>query len=330
MADDSTFLERPFSPVVPVEDRLDDLIIADRPRFVYLWQRFSTNTGALGGLVIFTLIVLVAFFAPWITPGVLPNTPGNVPFLNAQEIGPSLDQFPVRLFGTTTALYLHRSVLAQVAYGARASLILGLAPALISAFIGTMTGAISGYFGGWVDDLIMRITDVFLALPFLPLVIAIIVASSYNSDSLGVWGLVAIFSLVAWAGIARLVRANFLMLRQQEYIEAARAAGVGHWRIIYRHLLPNAITPVIVATVSSVATFIIAEATLDFLQLGASEPGSSTFVTWGNMISLAQSYVDNGNWWWVFFPGFFIFLTVMSLNAIGEGLHDVLDVRSRH
>ena len=194
----------------------------------------------------------------------------------------------------------------------------------MSSFVGTVLGAISGYFGGWVDNVIMRITDVFLTLPFLPLVIAI--SSLYSSGSGNVILIVAVLSFTGWAGLCRLVRAQFLTLREMEYTQAAVAVGVNQWRIIFRHLLPNTFAPIIVSTTLNVAAFIVLESTLDFLRVGIQFPPTAT---WGNALANAQNSIANGNWWWTFFPGAFIVITVLGINFVGDGLRDALDVRSR-
>jgi peptide/nickel transport system permease protein len=298
-----------------------------------VWQRFRANRLALVGFILLVLIIAMAVFAPLVTPGVTPDTkfgypPFNVPNFRSPQYGPSLSHFPAWIFGLTTGgePYFFRSVLSEVAFGARESLAIGLLSALVSTIIGVCVGAISGYFGGWVDGLLMRITDLFLSLPFLPLTIAIIIASSLEGISITTY--VTIFGLLAWAGVARLVRATYLTLREQDYAEAARATGVGAWRIIFRHLLPNAIAPIIVATSANIAAFIIAESTIDFLDLGHTEGITNTDIpTWGNMIAQSTGYLLVGNWWWVFFPGLFILLTASSVYLIGDGLRDALDVR---
>ena len=311
----------------PIEEDIDITVARYEPRFIQFLRQFAASRTAVLGVVILTLLVLMAICAPLITPGVTPTTAFHLQYLNFAEYGPTFDQFPARLFGNTTggALFHYQSVLAGITYSARLTLIIGALSAIFATIIGTVLGVISGYFGGWLDAVIMRFTDIVLALPFLPLIIAIIIAS--NLDTLDAPTLITIFALVGWAGVARLVRATYLTLREQEYAEAARATGVGHWRIAFRHLLPNAVAPIVVVTAANFAAFIIAEATVDFLDLGSSDLGGNDVQTWGNMIAQAQSYLLNGNWWWAFFPGFFILLTVVAVNLVGEGLRDALDVR---
>ncbi len=291
-----------------------------------IWWRFRRNPLALLGLIVFILIVVMAVAAPLITPGVNVNTNYSTQiYLGITTWAPSTDQFPALLFGLMgpqvplgglVAIQNH-SVLALVTYGARPSLIIGVGAALISTTIGIVLGVISGYFGGTLDDLIMRVTDLVLAFPFLPLVIAIAIASHQHPT---VTSLLITFSLVGWPGTARIMRAQMLVQREQAYTEAAYAAGINDWRIIFRHLLPNAIAPVIVAGALAVATFILAESTLDYIQLGI-----TTVATWGNEIAFGQDYLASGYWWDVFYPGLFVVLTALSATFIGEGLRDALD-----
>jgi peptide/nickel transport system permease protein len=287
------------------------------------WRRFRKNRLALIGAAMLLLLVLMAILAPVLVPGgVKPDTPFlDLPF---GENGPTLANFPSRLFGNADAISLNYSVYAMVIYGARLSLIIGVAAALTASFIGTVLGSISGYFGSWVDNVIMRVTDVFLTLPFLPLVIAI--SSIYSGGSGNVILIIGILAFTGWAGLCRLVRAQFLTLREMEYAQAATAVGVNRWRIIFRHLLPNTFAPIIVATTLNVAVFIVLESTLDFLRLGVQFPPTAT---WGNVLANAQSSITNGNWWWTFFPGAFIVVTVLAINFVGDGLRDALDVRDR-
>jgi peptide/nickel transport system permease protein len=208
-----------------------------------------------------------------------------------------------------------------ITYGARVSLEVGLISAALTMVIAIVVGGTAGYFGGWIDAVVMRITDVFLTLPFLPLLILL---SFYLSKG-SVWLIVLIFGVLSWPGAARLVRGYYLTFRQQEFTEAARAVGVSDTRIIFRHILPNAMSPVIVATTLAVAGFIGAEAAIDFLGVGIKSPN----VSWGLSLSNAQNYFGEGNWWWALFPGLFLLITTLSINFLGDGLRDALDVRSR-
>lgn len=286
------------------------------------WRRFRAHKLAVLGMITIALLILMAICAPLITPGFGPTT---IPILQGIELGgpahpPTFENFPWRLLGTTDQL--NYSILAQITYGARVSLTIGFVSAFLSSLIGTIVGTISGYFGGWVDNLIMRITDVFLTIPTLPLLIAI--SAIYAQGNMFI--IITIFTVLSWTLAARQVRASFLSLREQEFAEAARAAGVNDWRIMFRHLLPNALSPVIVITTLNVAGFIVGESTLDFLGLGVNFPPTAT---WGNILAYAQADILNNDWWWPLFPGLFLVITVLAVNFIGDGLRDALDVRTR-
>lgn len=314
-----------FTPIV-LTDIEQESTLKTLSQLELYWKRFRTHRLALFGIGLLSAIVLMAICAPLITPGVTPFT-FNLD-LGFGLHGPTFDHFPAGLFGYTGPDDLSRSVLSEVTYGSRISLLIGVVTALLISIVGTIFGAVSGYFGKWVDNLMMRITDIFLTIPFLPLVIA--VSAIYSQGNGNVIVIVAIFTVTGWPGISRLVRAIFLSLREMEYAEAARAVGVSDWRIIFRHLLPNSLTPVIVSTTLLIGGIIIGESTLDFLGVGIN---SLTTTTWGNALANAQGdliYGSNtGAWWWAFFPGFFIVLTVLAINFIGDGLRDALDVRTR-
>ncbi len=208
-----------------------------------------------------------------------------------------------------------------VAYGARVSLAVGVLSAAMTMVLAVLIGATAGYFGGWVDAIIMRITDVFLTLPFLPLIILV---SAYLAH--GSWVVIVIlFGVLSWPGAARLVRSYYLTFRSQEFTEAARAVGVSDARIIFRHILPNALSPIIVTATLLVAGFIVTEAAIDYLGVGIQPPT----VSWGLALSGAEDAFESNNWWWVTFPGIFLLMTTLAVNFMGDGLRDALDVRSR-
>jgi peptide/nickel transport system permease protein len=213
------------------------------------------------------------------------------------------------------------ALLMWIVWGARVSLAVGLFSALLTSVIGVVLGGTAGYFGGWTDSIVMRMTDVFLTIPFLPLLILL----SYYLSQGSWWLIVMIFGLTGWPGTARLVRSYYLSFRQQEFTQAARAVGVSDVRIIFRHILPNALSPVIVSTTLAVAVYIVFEAAIDFLGVGIKPPT----VSWGLSLANAQDYFSEGNWWWALFPGLFILITVLAINFLGDGLRDALDVRSR-
>ncbi|MFV2063102.1 MAG: ABC transporter permease [Chloroflexota bacterium] len=275
------------------------------------WRRFKRHRLALVGLVIFGTILAIAVFGPFLLayevldfPGA--SRPGGDP--------PSLEH----LFGTDRD---GRDVFAMTINGARISLAVGLGSVMIAGFIGVTVGATAGFLGGKVDNVLMRLVDVLFAIPFL---FVILVAARFFGGG-DVWSIILIFGLLTWPLIARLVRASFLSLRETDFVDAARAVGVSSRRIAFRHVLPNAMGPVIVAMTLLMASNIILEAFVSFLNFGISE----TQVTWGNSLSNAQNALSLGNWWWALFPGMAIALTVIAINFIGDGLRDALDPRTK-
>jgi len=283
------------------------------------WRRFRRHKLGLIGAAVLLLLVLMAIFAPLISPETF--------------LGPSWNYLagplPPRLTypGASDWRYIMGSdiqghaLLMWIAYGARVSLSVGLLSAALTASIGIVLGGPAGYFGGWVDALVMRVTDVFLTLPFLPLIL--ILGFYFGGGSWQV--IVLLFGLVSWPSTARLIRSYYLTFREQDFVVAARAVGVPSLRIIFRHILPNALSPVIVSATLLVANFIVVEAAIDFLGVGIRPPA----VSWGEALANSQSYVTAGNWWWPLFPGLFILITVLSINFLGDGLRDALDVRSQ-
>jgi peptide/nickel transport system permease protein len=275
------------------------------------WRRFKVHRLATVGLVIFGVMIVVAILGPIVSPYdplVIPNAqhPGGDP--------PSL-QHPM---GTDN---VGRDVLSMVVNGARISLTIGIASMIIAGIVGVLVGAVAGYAGGVTDNVLMRIVDVFFAIPFL---FVILVASRFFGQGELV-PLILIFGLLSWPLIARLVRAMFLTLREADFVEAARAVGVSDVRITFRHILPSSLGPVIVAMTLIMASNIVLEAFVSYLGFGLSESQTS----WGNALSNAQTVLSQGNWWWAFFPGMAIALTVLAINFIGDGLRDALDPRSK-
>jgi peptide/nickel transport system permease protein len=275
------------------------------------YRRYRRHRLAMIGLGIFTVMLLVAIFGPILRPYSFVNIPGALKpggdFPSAQHI-----------FGTTQE---GRDVFELVVNGARISLIVGGATMIMSGIIGTIVGSIAGYFGGFIDNVLMRIVDVLFAIPFL-FVILVMTRIFGQGDVLS---LVLVFGLLSWPFIARLTRAAFLSLRETDFVDAARAVGVSNIRIAFRHVLPNALGPVIVAMTLLMASAIVTEAFVSFLNFGIKE----TEVSWGNALSSAQNALRFGNWWWSFFPGMAIALTVLAINFMGDGLRDALDPRSR-
>jgi ABC-type dipeptide/oligopeptide/nickel transport system permease subunit len=275
-------------------------------------RRFFRHKLAMVGLVIFAVMLLVGAFGPVIVPFDVLHFPG------ATKPGgdpPSL----THIMGTDRD---GRDVFAMVINGARISLVVGGLSTLIAGFCGVIVGTVAGYKGGKIDNFLMRIVDVLFAIPFL---FVILVAARFFGHG-DVNSLVLIFGLLSWPLIARLVRASFLSLREADFVDAARAVGVASPRIAFRHILPNALGPVIVAMTLLMAANIVLESFVSFLNFGISE----TQISWGNALSNAQSALVLGNWWWAFFPGIAIALTVIAINFIGDGLRDALDPRARN
>jgi peptide/nickel transport system permease protein len=232
--------------------------------------------------------------------------------------GPSLEH----PFGETGSL--QRDVLTLVAHGGIGSLTIGFLAAIGGLSIGTLLGLISGYFMGAIDGIIMRITDVFLTIPTLfVLIVAARILAEFGVG--GIFTLLLVFVVFGWMGTARLVRGQVIAIRNFEYVEAAQALGVRPLRIAIRHVLPNAIGPVVVSAPFAVGGAIISEAFISFLGYGV----APTTPTWGNMLSDAQPYLLQGNWWWIFFPALFIILTSLSINMIGDALRDSLEPAGR-
>ena len=227
-----------------------------------------------------------------------------------------------RPFGETGMLQL--DVMTLVANGGRTSLIIGFATAIGSITIGTFVGVIAGFLGGKIDSFLMRLADVFLMIPSL-FVILFLARIFQGEGGGGVWSLVIVFVGFGWMGLARLVRGQVLAIREMEFVEAARALGVPPLRIALRHILPNAIGPLVVAAPFIVGGAIVSEAFISYLGFGI----NPAVPTWGNIISESARFLQQGNWWWIGFPGLFIVLTALSVNMIGDTLRSALDPRGR-
>jgi peptide/nickel transport system permease protein len=227
-----------------------------------------------------------------------------------------------RPFGETGMLQL--DVMTLVANGGWSSLIIGFATAIGSITIGTTVGAIAGFFGGKIDSFLMRLADVFLMIPSL-FVILFLARVFQGEGGGGIWSLVIVFIAFGWMGLARLVRGQVLAIREMEFVEAARALGVPGLRIALRHILPNAIGPVVVSAPFIVGGAIVGEAFISYLGFGV----NAATPTWGNILSESSKFLQQGNWWWIGFPGLFIVLTSLSVNMIGDTLRSALDPRGR-
>lgn len=288
------------SPVVAVALPQAD----DNPRR-RIWRRFRRHRMAMLGAVLLVLIVGAVLLAPWVTP-YAPNTTA----MSSRMQGPSLQH----LMGTDE---LGRDVLTRVLYGGRISLLIGVSAMLVGVSVGMLVGALSGYFGGGMDTLIMRLVDIAIAFPSLFLLIML---ASFLGSSIPT--IIFVIGLLAWMRVARLVRANFMAIKRRDYVEAARALGAGGRHMIIRHLLPNSIGPVIVAATIDVSAAILTESALSYLGLGVQPPQA----TWGNMLRSAQDQMATAPWTAIF-PGLMIFLVSIAINFIGDGLRDALDPR---
>jgi peptide/nickel transport system permease protein len=278
------------------------------------WQlfrrRFFRHKVAVVSGVILLLLYLSAIFAGQVTR--YPLNP-NIAQTQAQA-GPSASHW----FGTDE---LGRDQFTRIIYAGRISLAIGLAVAVVSTAIGSLIGAAAGYFGRWADQLLMRLTDLFLVVPALAI---LLMAQKKFGGSVPV--IIIVLSLLFWQYIARVVRGVFLSLKEKEFVEAARASGASSWRIIFRHMLPNAIGPIAVNATLAVALAILTESTLSFLGFGVRPPT----VSWGNMLQQSEGAVGTSNAYLIYFPGLFILVTVMAVNFLGDGLRDAFDPQSKH
>ena len=270
-------------------------------------RRLVRRRGAMVGAAVVVLVTLVAIFAPWIAPYDPLATSWS-----AVRKAPSL----AHLMGTDE---IGRDVLARVIFGARASLLAGVVSVSISVALGVPIGLLAGYVGGIVDGVLMRITDALLACPFL--ILAIALAAFLGPNLLNAMVAIGVSAMPAFI---RLTRAQTLSTKVEDYVEAAKAVGNPHWRIVFRHILPNIIAPLMVQATLAIAAAIIAEASLSFLGLGQQPPEPS----WGSMLNTAKSFLAQAPWmaWW---PGLAIFVVVLSFNLLGDGLRDALDPRQR-
>ena len=270
------------------------------------WRRLLRRRGALIGLAVVLGFIAMAVFAPWIAGqdpiatdwGAIRKAPGAAHWFGTDEIG--------------------RDVLSRVIWGTRASLLAGVVSVSISLMLGIPIGLAAGFLGGWVDALVSRITDAFLACPFLILAIAL---AAFLGPSL-VNAMIAI-GVSATPIFVRLTRAQVINVRVEDYIEAARSVGNPPLRIALRHVLPNITAPLMVQATIAIASAVIAEASLSFLGLGQQPPAPS----WGSMLNTAKNYIDNAPWMAIW-PGLAIFLLVLSFNLLGDGLRDALDPKS--
>ena len=279
------------------------------------WRRFRRHRLAVVSLVVLLILVLAIALGPFLW-----RVPIDEIDFSAQLARPSLEH----PFGTDD---LGQDLLARMIYGGRISLAVGVAAMVVAVVVGILVGAISGMASGRLDATMMWLTDLFLSLPQLPLLLILYLFRNALTQAMGLEAglfvlIVLIIGGLRWMPVARLVRAQFLSLREKEFVEAARALGASRLRLVVRHILPNAMGPVIVAGTVEVATAIIAESTLSFLGLGF----PPDIPTWGRILFSAKDQLDSAPHW-ALFPGGAIFLTVLSINFIGDGLRDAFDAR---
>jgi peptide/nickel transport system permease protein len=273
----------------------------------YVLRRFLRHKLAVVGLVILTVLVLTAVFAPQIAPYdpnkfdavSMVDTPTREHLLGLDQVG--------------------RDVLSRVIYASRISLSVGVVAVGIYVIIGTVLGSLAGYYGGWVDIVLTRIADMFLSFPQIMLILVIV-----SMIGPSIWNIMVVLGLLGWPPIFRIVRGQFLTLRELDFVQAGRGMGAKDSRLIFRHILPNSMGPILVAATFGTATAILTEAALSYLGLGVQPPAAS----WGNLLIQAQSttVIEKQPWLWVP-PGMLIFISVLAINFVGDGLRDALDPR---
>ena len=288
-----------------------------------LWRltgrRLMRQRSAIVGLILLSILVFAAIFAPWIAP----YDPDDTRAAEMRRAAPCVhllgcpEEQPQHIMGTDSNF---RDIFSRIIYGTRISLRVGFLTVSFAIFMGTLLGAVSGYLGGWVGDVIMRILDVVLAFPFLLLAIAIV-----SVLGPGLVNAMLAIAVVTIPQYARVVRASVLSVREEEYVEASRALGASHGRILFSRILPNALPPLIVQATLGIGTAILDTAALSFIGLGAQPPTAE----WGFMLASERGQVFSAPHL-VFFPGFMIMITVLAFNLLGDGLRDALDPRLVH
>lgn len=290
-----------------------ELLRKRRGQLRIIFDRFIRNKVAVAGFVALVLITLAAIFAPVITHQTATYDPNTATDVYHIASGP----YPGHPLGTD---YVGRDELARLLFGARVSLLVGLVAMLVSVLIGVSIGALAGYYGGWLDNAMMRVTDAFLAIPLYLILFVLAATFATGSGSASVIGIIILIAAFSWPPTARIVRGEFLGLKEREFLLAARTLGANDFRLMLRHILPNAAGPIIVAATLLVGNTIITESTLSFFSFGIQPPESS----WGTMLASSQDYFA-GQPLMVLIPGFAILITVLSINLMGDGLRDALD-----
>ena len=284
----------------------------ERAEWLTFLRRLATRRTALFGLAVVVIVLVTAVAAPWLSP--FDPIEQDLGDLRLKAPGFRDAGGCVHPLGTD---HLGRDLLARVIYGARPALMVGFAAVVISGLIGMAAGLVSGYFGGRVDDALMRLADIQLAFPFILLAIAVIGVLGPSLTTI-----IAVISVSSWVVYARIVRSAVLSLREREFMQAALALGSGDVRVLVRHILPNALTPWLVVATLDMARVIVIESALSFLGLGVQPPTP----TWGGMLADGRVYISTA-WWLATFPGLAILVTVLGINLFGDGLRDTLDPR---
>jgi peptide/nickel transport system permease protein len=273
-------------------------------------RRFRQSPLSMLGLVIVVILVLVAAIGPFLVP--YPKDASGAVHISDKLLPPSSAHW----FGTD---HVGRDILSRLVIGARVSLLAGVTVIIMAVMIGTLLGAIAGYFGGWIEAVIMRVTDVFLTIP--DLILAMAFAAALGP---GLRNVMIAVSLVWWPGYCRLVRANVIALRDAQFAEAAASLGSSRSRVLFRHILPNAFPTVLVKASMDIGFAVLTTASLGFIGLGTQPPTPD----WGQMVSEGRKYLRDA-WWYSTFPGLAILLTVFATNLLGDGLRDIFDPRGR-
>lgn len=289
------------------------------------WRRFVRHRMAVAGAIMLVLLFLYSFGGAIIVS----EAEANATDTGIRLQPPSVD-YP---FGTDQ---IGRDILARTIYGGQISLLIGLAAVILETIVGVLIGAIAGYYGGLIDAILMRFTEAMFNIPQLFLLIVMAKTFAGKVANLQILGrtfsgsviiIIVIIGLTSWMYLARIVRAEFLSLKENDFVMAARATGTSNMQIIFRHILPNSAAPIIVSATLGIANAILSESYISFLGLGVEPPTA----TWGNMLDRAAgdfNLISNAPWYWII-PGLFIVLTVLSINFVGDGLRDALDPRSR-
>jgi peptide/nickel transport system permease protein len=271
------------------------------------WRYFKRSRLGVGGMIMIILIFLVAGFAHIVAP----YDPGRT--------GVALKLKPPSLDHPLGTDHLGRDVFSRMLYGSRVSLSVGFVAVAISILIGILVGALAGFYGGLTDSILMRFVDIMLCFPSFFLILTVVALLGPS-----LFKVMVVIGITSWMGTSRFVRAEFLSLRERDFVQAAKALGVKDSRVIFRHVLPNALAPVFVTATLDVASAILVEAGLSFLGFGVQPPAPS----WGNILTEGRTYIFDA-WWLTVFPGLAILITVLSFNLLGEGLRDAIDPRLR-